>query len=450
MQRSGRIPGEIPRLTGKPSRGSHQCEGPGGVPGGAGLAGVTKNFEVMSELQVTKPPGKSWREINQERKTLKRQRNEEKILKREKRIALDREEEKKFKEEVEKEKKYSEISTVSIAIPGSILENAQSAELRTYLAGQIARAACVFCVDEVIVYDDVGDKLDTKKSKVEDVDGVKLARKSCVQLARILQYLECPQYLRKHFFPLHKDLEFAGLLNPLDAPHHLRMSNDFKFREGITMNKKVKPGRGSQVNVGLLQDVSTDKLLNPGIRVTVRMLAPQGGKKLKGKIVSLTTPRAETGVYWGYTVRIANNLSQVFTQSTYKDGYDLTIGTSDRGIPVDDLPDGGLKYNHALIVFGGLQGIEAALESDEQLQVDEASLLFNHYINVLPNQGSRTIRTEEAVLVALSGLRSKLKANNAPMIFKESGIAKSSIFSGKLEVSDHSGNESNFDLSRFD
>lgn len=87
------------------------------------------------------------------------------------------------------------------------------------------------------------------------------------------------------------------------------------------MNKEVKPGKGSQVNVGLLQDVSTDKLLNPGLRVTVRMLPPtEGGKKMKGKIVSLTTPRAETGVYWGYTVRVANNLSQVFTQSPYKAG----------------------------------------------------------------------------------------------------------------------------------
>jgi methyltransferase len=179
---------------------------------------------------VQKPPGKSWREINQERKALKRQRNEDKIIKREKRLALEKEEEIQIQAEVEKEKKYAEISTISIAIPGSILENAQSAELRTYLAGQIARAACVFCIDEVIVYDDIGDKLDTKKSKMEDADGVKIARKSCVQLARILQYLECPQYLRKHFFPLHKDLEFAGLLNPLDAPHHLRMSNDFKFR----------------------------------------------------------------------------------------------------------------------------------------------------------------------------------------------------------------------------
>lgn len=179
---------------------------------------------------ASKPPGKSWRDINQERKALKRKRNEEKIVKQEKRRALEKDQEVKAKEEANHEKKCSEISTVSIAVPGSILENAQSAELRTYLAGQIARAACVFCVDEVIVYDDIGDKVNTKKSKLDDPEGGKVARKCCVQLARILQYLECPQYLRKHFFPLHKDLEFAGLLNPLDAPHHLRASNNFKFR----------------------------------------------------------------------------------------------------------------------------------------------------------------------------------------------------------------------------
>lgn len=87
------------------------------------------------------------------------------------------------------------------------------------------------------------------------------------------------------------------------------------------MNKNVKPGRGSQVNVGLLQDVSTDKLLTPGLRVTVKLMpVAEGSKKIKGKIVSLSTPRAETGVYWGYTVRVANCLSQVFSQSPYKDG----------------------------------------------------------------------------------------------------------------------------------
>lgn len=49
--------------------------------------------------------------------------------------------------------------TVSVAVPGSVLDNAQSPELRTYLAGQIARACVVFCVDEIIVFDEDGEDL---------------------------------------------------------------------------------------------------------------------------------------------------------------------------------------------------------------------------------------------------------------------------------------------------
>jgi len=48
-----------------------------------------------------------------------------------------------------KKKKVRELPTVTIAVPGSILDNAQSPEFRTYLAGQIARAACIYKIDEV-------------------------------------------------------------------------------------------------------------------------------------------------------------------------------------------------------------------------------------------------------------------------------------------------------------
>lgn len=50
---------------------------------------------------------------------------------------------------VAKPKKVRNLPTVSIAVPGSILDNAQSPEFRTYLAGQIARAACIYKIDEV-------------------------------------------------------------------------------------------------------------------------------------------------------------------------------------------------------------------------------------------------------------------------------------------------------------
>lgn len=228
---------------------------------------------------------KSWKKINEERKALKRQRKQDKALKDLKRVqelAVSAVNETANRKAAAKPNP----STVSIAVPGSILENAQSAELRAYVAGQIARAACIFRVNEVIVFDDVGvaTARETKRIYEQDdadnngngaVKATSTVRSSSLQLARILQYLECPQYLRKSFFPLHKDLKYSGLLNPLDTPHHLRQQSKFRYREGVVCDKQAKDGH-SYANVGLLNDVLIDKALEPGVRVTVKMEPPSG------------------------------------------------------------------------------------------------------------------------------------------------------------------------------
>lgn len=46
------------------------------------------------------------------------------------------------------------------------------------------------------------------------------------------------------------------------------------------------------------------------------------------------------------------------------------------------------------MVFGGLQGLEAGVDADPNLEVAEPSVLFDRYVNTCPKQGSRTIRTE--------------------------------------------------------
>lgn len=299
---------------------------------------------------------------------------------------------------------FESTHTISIAVPGSILSNAQTAELRAYVAGQIARAACIYRVSEVIVFDDVGSQNNNAIRKPgED---------RCAQFCRLLQYLECPQYLRKHFFPLHKDLQYAGIMNPLDAPHHLRQSDDFPFREGVVSHHLLKQGKGSFVNVGLIRDVGVDRALVPDIRVTVKLLPQkEGTKKRFGVIVPPTQPTEELGVYWGYKVRFAPSLSDVFTKAPYEEGYDLTIGTSDKGKPIEECEDSEfIDFKHMLLVFGGLAGLEAALECDENLDIDDVTLLFDKYLNTCPDQGSRTIRTEEAVLISLAEIRRSIKA----------------------------------------
>ncbi|KTF82146.1 hypothetical protein cypCar_00046938, partial [Cyprinus carpio] len=300
----------------------------------------------------------------------KRQRKESKLIQQLEKQKQKKEEETEQQVQQEQRESKGRSYTLSVALPGSVMENAQSPELRTYLAGQIARACGVFCVDEVVIFDELREDV---KSVEGEFRGIGKKGQGCVQLARILQYLECPQYLRKSFFPKHRDLQFAGCLF-------------------------------------CRQEVQIDKLLKAGLRVTVQLNNSQNkeGKLYKGVVVAPHIPRTEGGLYWGYSVRLASCLSAVFSECPYKDGYDLTIGTSERGKNADHvtLP----PFKHMLVVFGGLQGLEVSVDADENLNITDPSVLFDLYLNTCPGQGSRTIRTEEAILISLSGLRQKIAA----------------------------------------
>jgi predicted SPOUT superfamily RNA methylase MTH1 len=51
---------------------------------------------------------------------------------------------------------------------------------------------------------------------------------------------------------MHPDLKYAGVLPPLDAPHHLRSTEWGLYREGVVRHSAK--GKGSWVDVGLDQD----------------------------------------------------------------------------------------------------------------------------------------------------------------------------------------------------
>lgn len=140
--------------------------------------------------------------------------------------------------------------TLTIVIPASIIDNAQSMELKTYLVGQIAKAATIFGVNEIVILSD--DKQQQMKGMMQDLTTTEF-------FVQNLEYLETPQYLRKTLFPRSPALRFAGLMNPLDAPHHLRATEWCKYREGCVIKRPVKDKKGSWVNIGLYgQDCQVD------------------------------------------------------------------------------------------------------------------------------------------------------------------------------------------------
>ena len=256
------------------------------------------------------------------------------------------------------------------------------------------------------------------------------------------------QYLRKALFPVHEDLRYAGLLNPVDAPHHMRMEDRSKYREGVVLKPKRQQGgrmddgsKGSLVDVGLRNPIRVDRTLQSNVRVTVEIDAKKSRKtKLHGRIVRPATPRTKCGIYWGYDVRLATSLSEIWTgcpytsgsslssssSSSQSSGYDFVIGTSENGELASSGKGGDTNvgpdplkvkpFRHLLVGFGGLSGLESVVDADEQLHVskEDTASLFDMYLNTCPAQGSRTIRTEEALLITMSLLRPYIQSNIAP------------------------------------
>ncbi|XP_057475165.1 uncharacterized protein LOC130763291 [Actinidia eriantha] len=311
---------------------------------------------------------------------------------------------KKSKKKRESEKddaKPKPTPTVSIAVPGSIIDNAQSLELATRLAGQIARAVTIFRIDEVVVFDNHSSSVNN--SNFTTADNISDDNESgAAFLIRILRYLETPQYLRKSLFPRHNSLRFVGLLPPLDAPHHLRKHEWASYREGVTLKAQAPNSAGTLVDVGLSKNVLIDKVLEPGVRVTVAMGTNRNlDTDLPRQVVSSSKPRDEAGMFWGYKVRYASSISSVFIDSPYKGGYDHLIGTSEHGGFIKSSELTLPSFRHLLIAFGGLAGLEESIEEDRNLKGKKAQDVFDSYLNVCPNQGSRTIRTEEAIFISL-------------------------------------------------
>ncbi|KAL9054933.1 MAG: hypothetical protein Q9162_003874 [Coniocarpon cinnabarinum] len=328
--------------------------------------------------------------------------------------------------------------TTTVAVPGSIIANAQTHELKTTLAASIARALAVFCVDEVVVFNDGTSSSHSARNgnpstyaEADAESGYTAYSDPDHFLAHVLSYLETPPHLRRRLFPHHPNLRSAGSMPSLDMPHHLRAEEWCRWREGVVVGgqremngdmsgkktkKQTKDGtQRSNVDVGLGKAVTVPDVIPENTRVTVDfgedeldMQAPE----IEAAAVHPAAPREEAGYYWGYVVRTAASLSAVLTECGFEGGYDFCIGTSERGESIQSFLEGQQhgnrsQWHHLLVIFGGVAGLEVALQNDAELNqtVNDPKELFDACINFVPHQGSRTIRTDEALWLGCMGLQ---------------------------------------------
>jgi methyltransferase len=191
----------------------------------------------------------------------------------------------------------------------------------------------------------------------------------------------------------------------------------------LPQSSPAKAADATLVDAGIRVPVTVEFAIPALMRVTLRFADATGAaardpamREIRAEAVDPAAPRKEAGYYWGYNVRRADCLSAVYEECPFDGGYDVTIGTSERGRPLHDAAaDGGIApFRHLLLVLGGVAGLEAALAHDAKLTalgVVSVADLFDFWVNILPGQGSRTIRTEEALWIALMGIRGVVAQN---------------------------------------
>lgn len=295
---------------------------------------------------------------------------------------------------------------------------------------KIARYAAIFAISEIVVFHEDSPTAAAQLAKMSKGKGkyrqTQQEFDADETLGRILQYLETPQYvfihrtqkhsqlipveryLRRALFPMHPSLRLAGLLPPLDMPHHVRKGEQTPFRDGV-VTASDEDSQTMTVDVGFDEPISLMGTAPTQTRVTVELQGPNAPR-----LVGPTYPTESQGIPWGYAVRLAGSISEALAPPGGPP-YDLLIGLSERGVPYTSLPQPSSfpKYSRALIVLGGLAGLELSIESDPQLAgvtAEDAQDLFDHWVNICDAQGSRTIRTEEALGIGLAVLRERLVA----------------------------------------
>lgn len=278
-----------------------------------------------------------------------------------------------------------------MAIPASLVSDTPHLREKTSKIGLIGRAAAIFRVEEIIIYPD-----EPKVNQKKDMN----------LIATLLIYMETPQYLRKRLFKLRPELRYVGTLPPLRTPHHPLESKikDLKeggYREGIVLAKTEK---GSLIDIGVEKlALMPNKKLAVNQRVTVKIVDVK-----KRPIVELAD-KNEIPVYWGYKVTVTK---QPFGKFVKNLAFDLTIATSKYGIPLlkvlEELIEKWRKAQSVLIAFGSPSKGLYEIVRREGFVLDD---VVDFTVNTIPEQGTDTVRTEEAIFASLAILNMHFSFN---------------------------------------
>lgn len=271
-----------------------------------------------------------------------------------------------------------------VTIPDSSLSDEQTKRDKSIKIAQFARACSIFRVKRVYIYHDSLSHFEKDDSQL---------------LKTILRYLDTPQYLRKMLFPMMHQLQYAGILHPIKAPHHRVVEDIQKVKAGDIRTGVIVKVKGQLfVEVGLGSPVPFVGKGHEDKRLNVRFISSYPNLK------AVQATEQDIHDYWGYEVKEIGSISR-FLSSVEKS---VIIITSRKGRYLKnieaELAERIKNVQNILVAFGAPKhGLHEILANEG------ASIKPDHYVvNMFPNQGTETVRLEEAVLGALAILNSTL------------------------------------------
>jgi predicted SPOUT superfamily RNA methylase MTH1 len=266
-----------------------------------------------------------------------------------------------------------------IAIPDSSLSDEQTRRGKTIKIGQFARACSIFRVKKIYVYHD---------------RTANIAQEDFSLLVTVLRYLDTPQYLRKLLYPHKEELEYAGLLHPINAPHHRELQRIRDIKLGDVRVGVILKVRGElRADIGLGSLVVFEGSGFHGKKVNVKIISTYPSLKAKE-----ATEYDIKDKYWGYEVQDTYSLNKLLKSTSNAQ----IIITSKKGRYIEDNEAEILasvkSLRNLLIVFGTpKKGV------DEMLAVEGGSIdTYELVLNMFPFQATKTVRLEEAILGSLA------------------------------------------------
>lgn len=267
-------------------------------------------------------------------------------------------------------------NSLFMAIPASIVSELSHLREKTEVLGWIGRAAAIYRVDEIVIYPDTPDE--------------------SLMIKYILGYMETPQYLRKHLFKHRDELRYVGILPPLRTQHHptrdkVSQLEEGEYREGVVLNHLDDT---YLVDIGVERPAEIHgKGPSKGSRVTVMITN-------KSPLQGIHTKKSNLPYYWGYNLRGSNyRLSELALSPE----FDLTIATSRNSDSFtkyeEDIQRKWSNSERTLIAFGSYKdGVHEIIKKEGR----RAKECFHYIVNTIPNQGTETVRTEEAIHASLA------------------------------------------------